>query len=485
MLEEIMRHLLVHGFVAPSASIYGGLKGFYDYGPMGALLKRNIERAWLEEFVLREDNVFLVDGSLILPFQVLKASGHVDHFTDPTTKCGKCGRVFRADKLVEERLGIRAEGMGVEELGKAIKRVRCPTCGGDLSGINLVNLMFEVGVGPYRSDRAYLRPETAQVMFLDFRYFQTSLGLRLPFGIAQVGKSFRNEISPRQGLLRLREFTQMEVEMFIDPSDVRCPGFEEVKDVNLRILTRDRQVKGATDALEISAGKALSSGLLPNEYMAYYLAKETLFFTERLGISTENVRFRHLMPEETPHYSGGNFDLEVRLSVGWIEVVGNAYRRDYDLKQHMEHSGKDLSMTVNGRKVIPHVVEPSFGLDRMIYCLLEHSYTKEGRKWPWLRLPTELAPIRAAVLPLSRRPLMVKVARDVHRMLRRRAIPSVYLEKGSIGSRYARSDMMGIPYCITIDYGSLNDSTVTLRNRDTREQRRIKISDIPKELTTT
>ncbi|MEM1922610.1 MAG: glycine--tRNA ligase [Nitrososphaerota archaeon] len=483
LTDKIVQLALRRGFFNPTAEIYRAPAGFYDLGPLGALVKSNLVSFWIDEFVRRETSyeVFLIDGSLILPYDVLKASGHVDKFSDPKASCKSCGRIYRVDQLIEEALGLKVEGKSLEELEQIVKTrgVRCPHCRGELSDFREHHLMFKLSVGG-AEESAFLRPETAQNIFLNFKRITYGMRAKLPFGVAQVGKSFRNEIAPRQSVIRLREFSQMEIELFFAPNDERGPrGFEEVADTEIRILTREEQLHGGEEPIELKAGDAVAEGIVPNRFLAYYLAKEVRFF-KLLGIPPENTRFRHLLPEETPHYSGGNFDLEVKFSFGWKEIVGNAYRRDYDLTVHSRGSGEDLSIDNNGVKMIPHVVEPSFGVERIIYAILEHSYREGERDWPLLKLPRIISPIKAAIFPLLDRENLTSKALDVYYALKRsrKAIPVYYDDRGSIGRRYARADEVGVNLCITIDYQTLQDDTVTVRDRDTAEQARVKISDL-------
>nr|MDO8090753.1 glycine--tRNA ligase [Candidatus Sigynarchaeota archaeon] len=483
LFERIWTLANHRGFVFPSAEIYGGISGLYDLGPLGTKLKNNLVQAWREFFVLKETNppVYELDGSTILPYEALKASGHLDSFTDPTVSCLKCKKWMRADHLIEDSLGLYVEGMPPEELTRIIREnnLVCPDCGGELSEVTVFNLMLSVKVGPAGGQTAFLRPETAQDIFMDFKRVQQSMRAKLPFGIAQIGKSYRNEISPRQGLMRVREFTQMEIEMFIHPKEIgNHPSFDKVKDIKIRILTREQQEKGETEPVEVTAQESLDKKILPNPYMAYYIAKETIFY-QSLGIPYDKFHFRHMMPEETPFYSGGNFDLEVELSIGRKEIVGNAYRTNYDLFNHMKKSGKDLSVSVDGEKVIPEVVEPSFGVERAIYCILEHCYREDdGRGWSWFKFPIKIAPILALVLPLVRREPLMEIAFKTYQTLRENGLDVDYDDRGSIGKRYARADEIGIPFCITIDYDTPKASTVTIRDRDSRKQAVVNKDDL-------
>lgn len=483
LAENIVQLALRRGFFNPTAEIYRGPAGFYDLGPLGALMKINLVNYWIDTFVRRETafDVYLIDGSLILPYEALKASGHVDKFTDPKAECSRCGRTHRVDQLIEEGLGLRVEGKSIEELQEIITShgLRCPNCGGELKDFKEHHLMFKLAVGG-GEETAFLRPETAQNIFLNFRRIVYAMRAKLPFAVAQIGKSFRNEISPRQSIIRLREFSQMEIELFFSPRNNSGPaGFDRIWDTPIRILTREEQRRGSDEALELKAKNAVEEEIVPNAFLAYYLAKEVKFF-QSLGIPPEDMRFRHLLPEETPHYSGGNFDLEVKFSFGWKEIVGNAYRRDYDLTVHSKHSGEDLSIDDNGVKIVPHVVEPSFGVERILYAILEHSYLEGVRDWPLLRLPRIVSPIKATVLPLLDREGLTSKAWEIYEALRkgRRQVYVTYDDRGSIGRRYARADEAGVNLCITVDYQTLQDNTVTVRDRDTASQVRVKIEEL-------
>ncbi len=482
-LDKVMEVSIRRGFVFPTAEIYGGFAGVYDFGPIGSLLKEKLLKLWTDMFVKSEIDppVFMVDGAVVLPFPVLKASGHVDHFVDPVVECKDCKEEVRADHLIEEETGQFVEGLDEMELTKIIRddSINCPSCGGELADVKVFNLMLGTHVGSKRSI-AYMRPETAQIMFLDFKRTATSMRQKLPFGIAQIGKSMRNEVSPRKGLIRLREFGQMEIEMFVNPDRINeHPGFEEKENIKLRLLTREEQKKEDTKILEIIAKEAYEKEILPNKFMAYYLALETLFYT-KVGIPWEKFRFRHMLPEETPHYSGGNWDLEIELEGGVIEIVGNAYRRDYDLGNHGKHSGVDLSIEDNGKRLIAHVVEPSFGVERSIYCVLEHCFRDKGydRDWVWFQFPRAIAPIDVEVYPLMKKDGLDTYAWEMYKELKISGFNVLYDDRGSIGRRYARADEIGCPFCITCDYETLREDTVTIRDRDTMNQIRVKAKEV-------
>ncbi len=482
-IDKILQISKKRGLIFPGSEIYGGLSGIYDFGPIGFLLKKKIIDYWREYFVKSDESIFEIESSLIMPEKVFEASGHLKGFIDPITKCKKCKSVFRADNLIEEEAKLFVEGLSVEELTRIIreKNIRCLKCGGELEDVKVFNLMFSLNIGALGDTKGYLRPETAQGIFVNFKNILVSLRAKLPFGIAQIGKSFRNEISPRQWLIRMREFTQAEIEFFINPDEKTYDKFKEYENVRIRILSREAQKAGKSEE-EMTVREALDKEIIPSEHMAYFIAKEQLFY-ESLGIPKEAIRFRHMLPEETPHYSKGNVDMEILFDFGWKEVVGNAYRGDYDLSKHMEFSKADLSYVLdNGKKIIPHVVEPSFGIERTIYAVLLYSFVEDKeRGWDWFRFSAKIAPISIAVFPLLNKKEMIEKSLEIFKILRKR-FDAIFDKSGSIGKRYARADEIGIPYAITIDHKTLEDNTVTIRDRDTTEQERVKIEDLIKKL---
>lgn len=467
------------GFFWQAAEIYGGISGMYDYGPLGLLMKRKLVEKWRKHFL--EDNIFEVETSIIQPEKVFDASGHLKSFIDPITQCKKCKSIYRADDLIEEITKEFVEGKKPEELTRIIreKNIKCPKCGGELADVKVFNLMLKTFLSPTEEELAYLRPETAQGIFIDFKKILVATRARLPFGVAQLGTSFRNEISPRQFIIRLRAFNQVEIEWFVDSKEMNHPKFDDVKDVKIRILTREAQKESGKE-ITLTAKEAVDKGIIPNQHLAYYLAKEAQFY-QSIGLPFEMFRFRHMLPEETPHYSKGNFDLEIKFDFGWKEVVGNAYRTDYDLKSHMEKSKVDLSVTADdGSKVIPHVIEPSFGIERTMYGVLLNCYHDEKeREWEWFSFPPDLAPYTVGVFPLVNKNGLQEKAEEIFRMLKKH-FDVFYDDKGSIGKRYARADEVGTPFCITIDYDTKENGTVTVRNRDTTKQDRVKIEDLVK-----
>jgi len=478
-IEKIIEVAKRRGIVFPSSEIYGGLSGIYDYGPIGLLIKRKVENFWRDFFVKNEENVFEIESSLIMHEKVWKASGHLDSFIDPLTQCKSCNSFYRADNLIEESIGEFVEGLNPEELTKKIKEnnIRCPKCKGELGDVRIFNLMLSSNVGPVAGAVAYLRPETAQGIFVNFKNLLASTRATLPFGVAQIGKSYRNEISPRQWLIRLREFNQMEIEMFFNPKRAEeAPNFDKVAKVKIAIFTREQQRKKGKP-VEVTAKEAVEKEIVPTYFLAYFLAKEFLWYQE-LGIPAEALRFRHMLPEETPHYSKGNFDMEIKFDFGWKEVVGNAYRTDYDLSSHMKHSGDNFTVVDDGKKVIPHVVEPSFGIDRTIYGILLYCFVEdEKRGWDWFKFPPKIAPYHAAVCPLVSKDKLPEKAREVYDLLKQN-YDVFFDEAGSIGKRYARADEIGVPFAITIDYDSLKNDDVTIRDRNSTKQIRVKIKDL-------
>jgi glycyl-tRNA synthetase len=553
--EKIVDLAARRGFFWPSYEIYGGLAGFYDLGPLGSLLKENIRKLWLDYFVFRhQDMVVLIETPVIAPEIVFKASGHVESFTDPIVTCSKCGKIYRADHLLEDILGIKVEGLRPEELTSIIreKGVKCPSCGGELEDVRTFNLLFQTNVGPYKHDVAYLRPEAAQGMFTSFKRVFNAMRYSLPLGIAQVGRVARNEISPRQGMVRLREFTIMEVEFFFDPEDAEEPDFSRFPE-KLRILTADARSKGLDEVVVVRPEEAVAEGIVLNKWLAYWMSVAQAFAKE-LGLREDEILFEEKLPEERAHYSKQTFDQLVSISRwGWVEISGHAYRTDYDLSRHMQFSGEDMTVyrelkkpkevtkksvvidqellkeyfgsdtprvlqalrrlsveevekilsegevivdgfkvparvfhieevkeVVRGRRFIPHVVEPSFGAERLLLVVLDKAYYEEGGRVV-LKLPPKLAPYKLAVFPLIPKEESLRtLARRIYHDAVKAGLTVIYDEDGSIGRRYARVDEIGVPFAVTVDYQSLEDNTVTVRFRDSREQIRIKSDEVIK-----
>jgi len=538
------------GFFWNSFEIYGGVSGFIDLGPLGVGLKNQIVNHWRDSF-LRPYGFVEVSTPIITPHRVLEASGHVDNFKDPMTECSNCGRRFRADQLAKEATMVETEGMGLEELGNLIKEkgVTCPECGGVLGKPQYFLTMFKTNIGPYGEDVAYGRPEAAQGIFAGFHRIFEVMRERFPLGIAQIGTVLRNEISPRQGPIRLREFTIMDFELFFSPAEPDCPFLSQVEQELLTIVTETSRRHGNEETTLIRVGDALNSGVIKTAWAAFFMALAKRFL-KQLGIDEKNQRFFEKIPGERAHYSKQTFDLEVKLDkLGWTEVAGFAYRTDYDLQKHMHATGQDmrvfrayekpvektvtrvnlrhdrlrqafgdatgrvakalagqdlLALLANkpgkisvggydipvdcfevreekvkesGSKFIPHVVEPSFGVERLVYAALEYSMRmKEDRLV--LSLPFNLAPTQASVYPLVNRDGLPEKASAIYLSLLCSGVRVEYDEAGSIGRRYARADEAGIPLGITVDYDTLKNQTVTLRDRDSWRQIRVPIDNL-------
>jgi len=425
-MKEIASLCKRRGLIFQSSEIYGGLKGCWDYGPFGVELKRNVCDAWWESIVTWRDDVVGIDASILMNREVWVASGHVEGFTDPMVDCRECKRRFRADDLEEEA---------------------CPECGGELTPARRFNLMLKTFVGPVEdsSTETYLRPETAQGIFVNFGIVQTTSRSKLPFGIAQIGKSFRNEITPRNFTFRTVEFSQMELEFFVHPDESR-KWYE-------------------------------------------YWKEERFSWYRRLGISTENLRLREHGPDELAHYALSCVDIEYRFPFGFAELEGIANRTDYDLGRHIEHSGKKTDLTYfdeeKKERIVPYVIEPSAGVDRSVLAFICEAYavekapTADGgeEERAVLKFHPRLAPVKVAVLPLVKRDGMPEIARSIYDRLKK-SFACFYDEKSSIGRRYRRQDEIGTPYCVTVDSETLENGTVTIRFRDTMKQERVRPDEI-------
>ncbi len=423
-LEKLVSLCKRRGFIFQSAEIYGGVTGLYDNGPLGTLMKQNIRNLWKQSLNHLEQDVVYIDGALIGPEAMWKASGHISNFHDPMVDCMVCKHRYRADDINLEK--------------------PCPHCGNkQWTAVRDFNLMFttQVGANTGQSTTAYLRPETAQVVFVNFKNVMTSSRAKIPFGIAQIGKAFRNEITPKQFLFRMREFEQMELEWFCKPSE-------------------------------------------SNDFYNF-LMLQRMMFMHAIGITKERLRLHAHAQGELSHYSRGTSDIEYHFSFGWKELEGIAHRGDYDLTQHMEHSGKDLKVYDEETKesYTPHVVECSVGVDRLFLTLLFDAYyedTVEGETRTVLRLHPAIAPITVAILPLTKK--QHDLAHPLYKKLKLANYSVEYDVSGSIGKRYRRQDEIGTPACITVDFDTPTDNMVTLRHRDSTKQERISIDDITKRL---
>lgn len=478
--EELQNLALRRQLFYPTAEIYAGAPaGFWEFGPVGVRIRNNIIALWRRELVEKE-NLLEIHGSVILPREVFEASGHLKSFNDPIVQCKKCHSFFRANTLIEEATKQHvAESMPTSEMDSLIEKhnITCPKCKGTLSNVRLFNMMMKVLVGATQNQECFLRPETCQNIFLDFMRLYKSSRSGLPLGIAQAGSSFRNEIAPKQTLLRERELGQMEIEIFFNPEKIdHVENFDEVADYGLRLKRL-----GKEDVEEISCKQAVEQKIVSGRLIAYWLARLQQFY-EKCGIAKEKMRFRELDSDERAFYAKETWDFEVLLDLGWTELVACNYRTDYDLKGHAEGSKKDLRVSEDGKEFIPHVFELSAGIDRTFYAVIDQAIRKEVRgkeERLYLALVPQLAPYLVAVFPLVSKDGLPQKARETFKLLEEHAFFCLYDEKGSIGRRYARVDEIGVPYAITIDYDTLKDNTVTIRERNTMAQKRVRIEALP------
>jgi glycyl-tRNA synthetase len=466
--DDVTRLAQQKGFFFKAADSYpNSPAGFWDYGPLGVSMRNNLVELW-RRMIVKKERMLEIDGSQILPKAVFEASGHLSSFTDPFVRCSKCGSVFRPDKLLEEKTRKQVpEKLQDSEYDSLMAGagVRCLKCGMPLSGTGRFNMMFKVGIGPMQ-DEAFLRPETCQSIFVDFPLLFKTQRVKLPIGIAQVGRSFRNEIAPRQGLLRLRELNQAEVEIFFNPKRTDESRFAPDQNDELPLTSPD----GSSRRVKVS--EAIENGTVPNRLVGHYLTL-LLRFYGAAGLPMDKLRFRILSQEDRAFYSKAAYDLEVDLSVGWLELVACNYRSDYDLGRHSSVSGTDFTVDDGGEKVLPHVFELSMGIDRSLYAILETALKIDGER-RLLTLKPYVAPLKAGVFPLVNKDGLQEVASETFKELQE-TLDVFYDDSGSIGRRYARADEVGVPFCITVDYDTLKDQTVTLRNRDTRVQERLPI----------
>ncbi len=470
--EKVVELAKRRGFFFVSSEIYGGVAGFYDYGAIGTILKRKLENVWRRYFLGLDENFFEIETSNIMPEKVFEASGHLTNFVDPVAKCKKCGTFHRADQIMEELLHESFEGKTAQELTQLIKRrnVKCPRCKGELGEVSVLNMMFPVDLGAGKETRGYLRPETAQGAYVNFLRHFNILRMKLPLGLAIVGKAFRNEISPRQLLLRQREFTQAELQIFFDPRKVdEHEKWKEVAKYKLLVLSNKK-------IIEMSCDELVKKLKLPKFYV-YYLAKVQQFFLDILKIPKSKFRLRQLSDEEKAFYNKIHFDVEIELEgIGFKEVAGCHYRTDHDLSGHQNISGESQGIFHDGKKFISHVLELSFGIDRIFYALLELNYS-EDKDRVVLKLSNKLAPYTVAVFPLVSKDKLPEKAQKVYDELQQH-FDAVHDDAGSIGKRYYRQDEIGTPICVTIDYDTLKNDTVTIRDRNSTKQSRVKISKL-------
>ena len=471
--ENVMKLALERGFYFPSCEVYGDAQaGFWEYGPSGVGLKNKFLELWRRELI-RRDGMLEIDGSQIMSKSVFEASGHLGSFADPIIKCTKCKSTFRADRMIAEMTKIEIpESADLEDFDKAIKEndIKCPKCKSSFENTKKFNMMFKVGIGP-EEEIAYLRPETCQSIFVDFpRLFKIMRG-KLPLGIAQVGKSFRNEIAPRQSLLRLREFYQAEIEVFCNPARLQeIERFEEIQDTVIRVQTESEPVS-------MTCKEAVERKVIPNKFVAYYLGILTEFY-EKTGIDITKSRFRKLGEKEKAFYAEVAFDFEVETTIGWLELVACNYRSDYDLSSHAKKSKEKFEVMDNDEKVLPHVFEISMGIDRSLYTILEHSLKDDQEnERTVLSLKPYLSPIHVGVLSLVKKDGLKEKTDEIYVKMKRKF--DAFLDhSGAIGRRYRRLDEIGSPFAVTVDHQTLEDETVTIRMRDSMEQKRVKVSEL-------
>jgi glycyl-tRNA synthetase len=446
-MDKIVALCKRRGFVFQSSEIYGGLASTYDYGHYGVLIKANVKAEWWRAMVQQRDDIVALDAAILMHPRTWEASGHLEGFTDPLVQClGRCKKRWREDHVREAEAAAAADGAPEAVAPESVPReeLRCPECGGELSEPRNFNLMFETHMGPVQDDaaRIYLRPETAQGIFVNFRNVLQFARKKPPFGIAQVGKSFRNEITPGNFLFRTREFEQMEMEFFVPPDEAEA-------------------------------------------WFRYWLEERMRWYTD-LGIRPDHLRLREHAAEELSHYSSATSDVEYLFPIGWSELEGIANRGDFDLSQHARFSGEKLEYVDagSGGRYVPHVIEPAAGADRAALAFLVDAYDEEeveGRSRTVLRLHPRLAPVKVAVLPLVNKDGQPELAREIYEELRA-LMPAEYDTGGSIGRRYRRQDEIGTPWGVTVDHQTLEDGTVTLRDRDSLEQVRVAGGELAGEL---
>jgi glycyl-tRNA synthetase len=554
LINELARR---RGFFWQSFEIYGGVSGFVTYGPLGTQLKLNIESKIRDIFV-KKLGILEIESSIVTPGKVFEASGHVNNFKESMVECADCGKRFRADYLINEKLGISLldiEKMSLSEIKKIIKKnkLECLDCKANLKEPTQFLTMFKTTIGPYSGATGYGRPEAAQNIFVEFNRLYKMAREKLPFGVIQIGHALRNEISPRQGLIRLREFTIADLEFFFDPEKAESNFISEIENEILPILLAEKRKKGKEETSNFTVQEALDKKVVCSEWQIFFMVMAQKLLLE-IGIPVEKQRFIEKLPWEKAHYATQCFDQEVYVDRwGWIEVSGHAYRTDYDLSSHMKATGADfrifkelekpikkiqyfvkpkmdligpkfkektaeiintISKTpakdiiesfekkgyymigdkkisenqvevtqqkniVRGKRFIPHVVEPSFGVDRLFYVALEYALKNKDNR-TILSFPRSIAPIQIGVFPLVNKDGLNEKAKEISALLRTEDLLVEFDDAGSIGRRYARADEAGVPLCLTIDYTTMIDDTVTIRDRDLWKQVRVATNDLPR-----
>lgn len=470
--EDTMSLCLRRGFLIPAAEIYGGLAGFYDYGHNGARLRRRWEDLWMDYFLSLGPNYHLIDTTTVLPYAALKASGHVDLFTDVMVQCTRCGEAYKAEALLEEATGKLREGLTPEQVDQVVatEGVRCPRDKGPLGKAYPFNLMFALGAGPKGEDKAYLRPETAQGVYLNFRREFELLRKQLPMGLAIVGRAYRNEIAPRQAAYRMREFLQAELQIFFNPKTFDGEvDFDAVAHERLHVLLEAERGKHVHQTME---AKDLVAGQGHPKWYVYHLTQVQRFYLSVLGFPDKRFRFYEVGAKERAHYNRIQFDIQIDIESfgGFREVGGVHYRTDYDLRGHQAQSKEKMEIFFAGERFIPHVLELSFGVDRNVWALLD-AFLETGER-TILHLAPRLAPVTVAVFPLVNKDGLPERGHAILKGLQGR-FTTAYDCGGSIGRRYARQDEVGTPFCVTVDYETLEGKGVTLRERDTMAQARV------------
>ncbi len=464
-------------FWGPSPEIYGGSAGLFDLGPLGKLLKNRLENEIREKFV--RANFWEVECPTVSPEIVWEASGHLEGFVDPVTECTKCKQGFRADTLIEEQApDANIRGLTLDELSEKLIElgIVCPSCKSPMGPVQQYNLMLKTKLG--LSQDAYMRPETATTTYLLFRRFLTFFRDKLPFSVFQIGKAYRNEISPRQGMLRLREFTQVEGQIFIlEDDEINWAPYESVKKEKMPLLPIQTQEKDSDEVKPVSIEAALKKGYFQKPAYAWcvYLAYSIF---KGMGFTDKTMRLRQHLQTERAHYAADAWDVEIYTqSFGWVECCGIHDRGNYDLSRHQEYSKEKLSVKVDKKPTVPNVLEIAFGVERPLFCAIDNAYVEDEER-TWLKFPPEIAPIQVAVFPLMGKDELVGPAQEIYEAIMDSGLVAYYDKGGSIGRRYRRQDEIGTPYCVTVDYNSLEDNTVTVRDRDSMDQIRVRKAEL-------
>lgn len=492
-IEEFGQILKSKGIIYQSSDIYGGLAGVYDYGHMGTPLKQKWCNLWKKTFLKLDDNFVEIDTGLIMHKNVFKASGHLKNFFDPIAH-GEKGATARADHLVEKATGQRCEGLSAEELFGIIQKENITIQGAKgesekITSVENLNMMFPVHMGPTKGTTAYLRPETAQSPYVNFKLQFELQRKHLPLGLALIGRVYRNEIAPRNLLLRTREVEQAELQIFFNPHKIgEHENFDEIADYELKVLLVDGR---DSEPQYIKAADLLDEGL-PKFYV-YHMAKVQQFYFDVIGLPEENFRFLELSSDERAFYNKYHFDIEVKLNTtdDWVEIGGVHYRTDHDLAGHQKVSKVKMEVLdeSTGDRIIPHVLELSFGVGRNIFILLDQTYIEDAQKADGEKrgnaifaLPKQVAPVTVGIFPLVKKEGLPELAQEIKAELEDYDISCVYDQSGSVGRRYARQDELGTPYCITVDFDSKEKGTVTIRDRDTTNQVIVPIKELTHKL---